>query len=51
MKVIEEPDMKNGFYKEGIGDAATIVVGEKIYCIGSSENCMIWFVRGRISSS
>ena len=26
--------LREGFYKLGIGDAATVVVGERLYCVG-----------------
>ena len=26
--------LRKGFYELGIGDAATVVVGERLYCVG-----------------
>ena len=26
--------LREGFYELGVGDAATIVIGEKLYCVG-----------------
>ena len=26
--------LREGFYESGVGDAATVVVGERLYCVG-----------------